>query len=606
MIVERVCEEWSVKMKSPLVEKIADILKEKDFETAADALNEINGLDCFGIEYFLHDIICERWVHRPKDNPFKFARDIWKKKETDVKGNKDLLKQVLEYPIAEINKAKINDFLWNVDDDYGAAKAAELSYRKHIESTEEFAYNFMAINRLIYIAKKTNSKDTDSATRERLLIKVLGQYDNTAHGQMLSLLKTAEEENVDTEYVIECTEKVLGSFADNSYNITIIGKFCDLLENLYCKKNKWQKKKCITEPKLIEIRRRKVLAIMRIADYSKVSNVADIMRRVHHLKEVVNILKTIYGTESERKKLLKEIDELEKKMIADMPVIRVEQDNRESVERLIKQLEVLDKKEAICYFAAFIPLPEKKRVEDTITNSMRGLSDLFQIGILGKDGKAIAKSKPIKNGNDEINEGAFQDKLEHKTAEYMSCFAQIMVGNTLNYIRTKFIVEETDIREIVENSIIVPEDRREAYIKGLMAGFSGDFITALYILIPQVENSIRELAIECGEPVYNLNEDGIEESKTMHAVLELKGVEEKLDADFLLALKTIFCSKFGFNMRNNIAHGLLSDNQFQSYNALYTWWFILKMCYMFCGKLRINNRKKVNDKLKKLSEEKDK
>lgn len=32
----------------------------------------------------------------------------------------------------------------------------------------------------------------------------------------------------------------------------------------------------------------------------------------------------------------------------------------------------------------------------------------------------------------------------------------------------------------------------------------------IYILIPHVENSVRELAIQCGEPIYNLKEEGIE------------------------------------------------------------------------------------------------
>lgn len=40
------------------------------------------------------------------------------------------------------------------------------------------------------------------------------------------------------------------------------------------------------------------------------------------------------------------------------------------------------------------------------------------------------------------------------------------------------------------------------------------------------------------------------------------------------------------------------------HNVLYTWWFILKMCYMFCGELRITNRVQVNDKLKQLVERK--
>lgn len=191
-----------------------------------------------------------------------------------------------------------------------------------------------------------------------------------------------------------------------------------------------------------------------------------------------------------------------------------------------------------------------------------------------------------KKGANDIDEGAFQDKLEHRTSELMNFSSQILVGNTLNYIRSKFIIEEHDIREIVEESIIVPSDRKESYIKGLMSGFSGDFMTALYILIPQVENSIRELAILCGEPVYNLNESGIEELKTMHAILELEGVKENWKMIFT-SIKTVFCSKFGFNMRNNIAHGIFSDKQFNSYEALYTWWFILRMCYMFCGNYKL-------------------
>lgn len=53
-------------------------------------------------------------------------------------------------------------------------------------------------------------------------------------------------------------------------------------------------------------------------------------------------------------------------------------------------------------------------------------------------------------------------------------------------------------------------------------------------------------------------------------------------------------------MRNDIAHGLIDDEQFDSYKALYTWWFIFKMCYMFCGQNRIDNQIKVDEKLGEL------
>lgn len=446
-----------------------------------------------------------------------------------------------------------------------------------------------------------------SADREKLIRKVLNEYTNTDHGKILSLLKTAFVEKIDIEYLLQYTEQILSLYADNSYDFQIIGEFCDLLEELYYRKNKWKKKKCITEPELIRIRKRKVKAIIMASDYAFSSNTADILRKVHYLKDAINILKTISGTEIERKQLLQEIDLLQKRAVSNMPVIQASEDNRETVEEIMSHLESLDEKEEVlCYFALFIPLPMKNVLTQSIEKTIGGISDLFPIGILGKDGKSIAKSRPIKKGDNGIDEGAFQDKLEYRASEQMNFSSQILVGNTLNYIRSKFTIEESDIRDIVEESIIVPKDRKESYIKGIFSGFSGDFMTALYILVPQVENSIRELAKQCGEPVYNLNESGIEELKTMHAILELDGVKEKLDDDFLLALKTIFCSKFGFNMRNNIAHGIFSDKQFNSYEALYTWWFILKMCYMFCGKLQINNRIKVNNKLKKLFEERNK
>ena len=417
---------------------------------------------------------------------------------------------------------------------------------------------------------------------------------------MSYMLKTALEEKVDIDYILQYTEKILDSFDDKSNDYLNIGAFCDLLEELYCEKNGWAKEKCTTNPQLIKIRRKKVKSFLMIANCSASSNPVDILRKVTYLKDAVKLLKTISGTEIERKKLFMEIDELEKKAISCMPVIKIEHDHTETVKILRQQLEVLDKEESLCYFLSFIPFPERKRIEESIKNSEGFISSLFSVGIIGKDGKTIAKSQPIRKVNNEFDKEAFHAQLERKATQTINYFSQIMIGNTLNYIQSNFTIEENDIKKIVEGSAFVPTDRRESYVKGIMAGFSGDFITALYILVPQAENSLRELAIMCGEPVYNMNENGIEELKTMHSILNLDGIKESLDEDFLLSLQTTFCSKYGLNMRNNIAHGLFADKQFQCYEALYTWWFILKMCYMFCGELQVRNRIKVNKKLAKI------
>ena len=584
------------------IEKIIEILKEKDFHVAADNIKKLKGFDIFGGENFLYDIIYEREIYTPQDMPFYFADQIWNMKIANVEENAKILKKIADGPIAKINQAKICDFLWIEEGDYNFAIKALKAYKKHLEDNNDFEFNFMAINRLMYISKKINSKEVCGNIREELIKKVLKEYDGFDYEKILYLLKTATTENVDTDFLLQYTEKIWGSYDENSYDFQIIGEFCDLLEQLYCKKNGWKNEKCTIKPELKTIRRRKAKALLMISDHLESSGSGIIMRQVKYLKDAVNILKTISGTESERKNLLMKIEVLEKKMIATMPVIKVEQNNEETVKMLLQQLEVLDKDEIICYFASFIPFPDKKTIEENIKMSQDSLSDLFPVGILNRDGKSIAKSRPIKKGKNEIDVEAYQEKLEQKTAQTIDYLSQIIIWNILNYIHCHFTITEEDVRKIVEGSAFIPQNRKEAYLKGLMAGFSDDFLTALHILIPQVENSLRELAVICGEPVYNLNENGIEELKTMHAVLELDGIKETLDEDFLLSLKTVFCSKFGLNMRNKIAHGLFYDNQFRSYDALYTWWFILKICYMFCGRLQVENRIKVNNKLQNLEE----
>ena len=55
----------------------------------------------------------------------------------------------------------------------------------------------------------------------------------------------------------------------------------------------------------------------------------------------------------------------------------------------------------------------------------------------------------------------------------------------------------------------------------------------------------------------------------MHMILNSGLLSESLDEDFLLALKVVCCSKFGFNVRNELAHGLLDDSYFRSFDVLY-------------------------------------
>lgn len=41
----------------------------------------------------------------------------------------------------------------------------------------------------------------------------------------------------------------------------------------------------------------------------------------------------------------------------------------------------------------------------------------------------------------------------------------------------------------------------------------------------------------------------------------------------------LFCDNFGVNLRNNVTHGLLDDNQCNSIESVYSWWLGLKLIF---------------------------
>ena len=132
------------------------------------------------------------------------------------------------------------------------------------------------------------------------------------------------------------------------------------------------------------------------AEYAGASSKGNLMRKIHYLKEVIQLLKTIQGTEEERKALLQEIAQIEEASLSEMMVWSDKQDASGIVKELFRQLEDLDKEEALCYFASFLPIPEREKVKNQVLNRTGILNTIFPAAILGKGGKLIAKSRPVK------------------------------------------------------------------------------------------------------------------------------------------------------------------------------------------------------------------
>jgi hypothetical protein len=95
-------------------------------------------------------------------------------------------------------------------------------------------------------------------------------------------------------------------------------------------------------------------------------------------------------------------------------------------------------------------------------------------------------------------------------------------------------------------------------IEGITAWYDQDFVKAVHVLVPQVEVGLRAIASKLGKPITKPHKvDGVSVAINMGDILYSKEIVEALGSDLTLHFLTLYADPRGFNVRNDLAHGLL-------------------------------------------------
>lgn len=136
------------------------------------------------------------------------------------------------------------------------------------------------------------------------------------------------------------------------------------------------------------------------------------------------------------------------------------------------------------------------------------------------------------------------------------------------------------VRNLIEDSGFIPDGRLPLFVQGIVAGFQWDFAAALHFLIPQVENGLRYLVEQSGVVPRGVDADGIEEVWGLERTIAHPAIKEMLGSAFVYELQSLLAGRLGPNLRNSIAHGLLSPASLTGESALYTWWVLMRLVVM--------------------------
>jgi Domain of unknown function (DUF4209) len=115
--------------------------------------------------------------------------------------------------------------------------------------------------------------------------------------------------------------------------------------------------------------------------------------------------------------------------------------------------------------------------------------------------------------------------------------------------------------------LLIPADRVSLYREGLAAFDVQDYVKCIHVLVPQIENSLRELLRLLGVSETKTDEQGAFELKNMNDVLHETLVRESLDEKLWFFLKVLYVDKRGINLRNLIAHGIAPAAAFNGVSA---------------------------------------
>ena len=235
-------------------------------------------------------------------------------------------------------------------------------------------------------------------------------------------------------------------------------------------------------------------------------------------------------------------------------------------------------------FAALSRSPEPLQLIEEATQTIREhpFGSLFATSHHDREGKAVHRSAGASFGDGE-NSSAIQNQIwqSERIRRHLTASGAVEVARQA-ITRAHYLSDEVFGR-LLTHSPFVPGDTLLTYSRGLTRFFQGDFVSALYILTPLLENSLRHVLKSNGHDVTKFDDARrTQEDRTISSLFEQ--MRPELDGVFGSAITTdienVFLKKPGPYLRHSLSHGLLHDGDPYSDDLIYACWLIFHLCML--------------------------
>ena len=300
-----------------------------------------------------------------------------------------------------------------------------------------------------------------------------------------------------------------------------------------------------------------------------------------YLMDAIEALRQIPNTGDRRQQLEARLHYAQASIPDEMGRISTEIDLTDLVQDARDGVSGLSLPKALAVFAALSASPDPATLRDEARKQAKEhpLTHLFPMSVVDDEGKVVSKS-PALVGNVSDDDLA----IHHRIARNEDMRRQVSVSGLIEPARQMIHVEHTleqrNFLPLVVMSPFVPADRADLFSLAFTRFFGGDFITALHILVPQLENSLRYILKQAGKQSSSIRSDMTQENRILSVLLskDRDALEEVFGPPIVYEIENLFDFRGGPAIRHRLAHGLMSGEACYGTDAIYACWFIYRLC----------------------------
>lgn len=269
--------------------------------------------------------------------------------------------------------------------------------------------------------------------------------------------------------------------------------------------------------------------------------------------------------------------------MGEMKTISAKVDIGDLVKDSIDRIKGKSLQEALFEFAITVISPRVDKLREEVKESAKNhpMQHLVTSFSVNDKGKVVAKKSGMFSSDTNEVEASIRENMFRHASFHHNLYIQGIIEPIRNQINLEHNVKLSDFNDIISNNPFIPRGREYIYAQGLQAGMEGDFVVAAHLLIPQIENSIRHILSQMGVLTSGIDSDGIQDERSLNVTLYTQEIKEVFGEDIVFDLQGLLVERLGANLRNRIAHGLMSHESFYSVQVPYLWALILRICCLF-------------------------